>query len=82
MLAHDLFPVAFSDLDNENSANHQHSLVQENGLSEGWDSHEGLVDCNGQPYKDKRMIDEGRKLYRAPGQRPILLPDLSKVPPA
>ena len=57
-------------------------LVQENGLSEGYNSHEGLVDCNGQPYKDKRMINGGRKLYRAPGQRPIHLPDLSKVPPA
>ena len=27
-------------------------------------------------------IYDGRKLYRAPGQRPIHLPDLSKVPPA
>ena len=57
-------------------------MVQENGLSEGYDSHEGLVDSTGQPYKCKHMINGGHKLYRAPGQRPILLPDLSEVPPA
>ena len=57
-------------------------LVQENGLTEGWDTLEGELDRNGQPYKEKYMMADRRKLYRAPGQHPILLPDLSMVPPA